>query len=231
MVCGVLRTRKNSIKATMVLIVSFFLAAANTSAMFASAFQSSSGRLPSSVALLSRRKLSTPHQKSLTTKLKLMMDTTSFKLDSTLLLHQCCSTTSSINLISADVDVEEWRQYVPLVVTGAVIIDILLGSPLANMALAPMKRATEEGASGGKNCINSESNTNKSLFFGDRSSTSRDRRTSKERVDSGAIAKAALFKATNTLELRRFLDENKTDEQKYDEVRKQIDRQMSELDE
>lgn len=156
-----------------------------------------------------------------------MMDTTSFKLDSTLL---CCSTTSSINLISADVDVEEWRQYVPLVVTGAVIIDILLGSPLANMALAPMKRATEEGASGGKNCI-SESNTNKSLFSGNSSSTSRDRRTTKERVDSGAIAKAALFKATNTLELRRFLDENKTDEQKYDEVRKQIDRQMSELDE
>jgi len=137
--------------------------------------------------------------------------------------------------MSADVDVvAEWRQYVPLVVTGAVIIDILLGSPLANMALAPIKRATEEGASGGKNSINSERNANKSLFSGDSSSSSsssRSGRTTKERVDSGAIAKAALFKATNTLELRRFLDENKTDEQKYEEVRKQIDRQMSELDE
>ena len=146
-----------------------------------------------------------------------------------------CWSSSSINLISADVDVvAEWRQYVPLVVTGAVIIDILLGSPLANMALAPIKRATEEGASGGKNSINSERNANKSLFSGDgnsSSSSSRRGRTTKERVDSGAIAKAALFKATNTLELRRFLDENKTDEQKYEEVRKQIDRQMSELDE
>ena len=147
-----------------------------------------------------------------------------------------CWSSSSINLISADVDVvAEWRQYVPLVVTGAVIIDILLGSPLANMALAPIKRATEEGASGGKNSINSERNANKSLFSGDSSSSSssssRGRTTKKERVDSGAIAKAALFKATNTLELRRFLDENKTDEQKYEEVRKQIDRQMSELDE
>jgi len=198
----------NSFK-TMLYYVSFLLFVA-TSATFASAFQSSSGRLPSSVELLSRRKILAPHQKS---------------------IHQQQCSSSSINLISADVDVvAEWRQYVPLVVTGAVIIDILLGSPLANMALAPIKRATEEGASGGKNSINSERNANKSLFSGDSSSSSRGR-TTKERVDSGAIAKAALFKATNTLELRRFLDENKTDEQKYEEVRKQIDRQMSELDE
>jgi hypothetical protein len=99
------------------------------------------------------------------------------------------------------------------------------------MALALMKRATEEGASAGKNSANN--NGGGSLFSKEVGSTSSSRgsRTTKERVDSGAIAKAALFKATNTLELRRFLDENKTDEQKYDEVRKQIDRQMSELDE
>jgi hypothetical protein len=34
-----------------------------------------------------------------------------------------------------------------------------------------------------------------------------------------------------TLELRRFLEENKTDEQRYEEVRKKIDSQMDELDE
>ena len=206
----------NSFKINKTMLNFSFLLFVATSATFASAFQSSSGRLPSSVELLSRRKILAPHQKSMTTKLN-------------------CWSSSSINLISADVDVvAEWRQYVPLVVTGAVIIDILLGSPVANMALAPIKRATEEGASGGNNSINSERNANKSLFSGDgnsSSSSSRRGRTTKERVDSGAIAKAALFKATNTLELRRFLDENKTDEQKYEEVRKQIDRQMSELDE
>jgi hypothetical protein len=207
--------------------VSFFLLVA-TSVTFASAFQSLSGRcLPSSAVLLSRREF-TPYQKSYPTKLN-----TSFKLDSSTLL---LSTTATDVVNTA----EEWRQYVPLVVTSAVIIDILLGSPLANMALAPMKRATEEGASDArmKNSINSKSNANNnngggSLFSKEVSSTSSSRgsRMTKERVDSEAIAKAALFKATNTLELRKFLDENKTDEQKYDEVRKQIDRQMSELDE
>ena len=217
--------------------------------MFASSAFQSSGRLPS-VLLLSRSKFTTtttPHlttttttardYDSLATILNLIAppDATSFEE-----LHQqcCCFATSSIVLISDDAttsafsDVAEWRQYVPLTVTGAVLIDILLGSPLANMALAPMKRATEEGANRGNNSNSSQSNNNNnnggSLFstLGGGGSSSRDDGT-KERVDSEAIAKAALFKATNTLELRRFLDENRTDEQKYEEVRKQIDRQMS----
>ncbi len=40
-------------------------------------------------------------------------------------------------LISAT---EGWRQYVPLVVSVGVILDILLGSPIANLALGPMVR-------------------------------------------------------------------------------------------
>jgi len=49
---------------------------------------------------------------------------------------------SSLNSLSLDhsyisvaKDVEEWRQYVPLGVSFGVILDILLGSPLANLAL------------------------------------------------------------------------------------------------
>jgi hypothetical protein len=52
----------------------------------------------------------------------------------------------------------------------------------------------------------------------------------KERVDSEAIAQAALNKALNTLELKRFLEENKTDEQRYEEVRRKIDKQMEDLE-
>lgn len=36
---------------------------------------------------------------------------------------------------------DEWRQYVPLIVISLVLVDIVLGSPLANLALAPMRRA------------------------------------------------------------------------------------------
>ena len=115
-------------------------------------------------------------------------------------------------------DVESLRQYVPLVVSVAVIVDILLGSPLANMALAPMKRASEKGATG------------ESELGGGGGGEDRAASRSKERVDSEAIAQAALDKAMGTLELKRFLEENKTNEQRYEDVRKKIDQQMMELD-
>lgn len=118
----------------------------------------------------------------------------------------------------------------------AVIIDILLGSPLANLALGPMRRASEKGATGSGSDDGNNNSGGRSLFsaFGEGVSNIDARGkvvdSSKERVDSEAIAKAALDKAMGTLELRRFLEENKTDEQRYEEVRKKIDRQMNELD-
>ena len=53
-------------------------------------------------------------------------------------LSTTISTITSSLLLSEDGSVESWRQYVPLVVSVGVIVDILLGSPLANLALAPM---------------------------------------------------------------------------------------------
>ena len=38
---------------------------------------------------------------------------------------------------------ESWRQYIPLAVSAVVIVDILLGSPLLNLVVAPMKRQAE----------------------------------------------------------------------------------------
>ena len=148
------------------------------------------------------------------------------------------STATAVTSILLSEDVESWRQYVPLVVSVAVIIDILLGSPLANMALAPMKRASEKGATGDSDGDGSSSGGGGgggSLFSacggssdggGEDKAASR----SKERVDSEAIAQAALDKAMGTLELKRFLEENKTDEQRYEDVRKKIDQQLMELD-
>jgi GrpB-like predicted nucleotidyltransferase (UPF0157 family) len=115
-----------------------------------------------------------------------------------------------------------------------VIIDILLGSPLANLALGPMKRASQKGATGDVSQEGSDNGggNSGSLFSSLGGNLSGNKRVdkSKERVDSEAIAQAALDKAMYTLELKRFLEENKTDEQRYEEVRKKIERQMDDLD-
>lgn len=52
-----------------------------------------------------------------------------------------------------------------------------------------------------------------------------------ERVDSMAVAQAAIDKANATLELKRFLEDKKTDWDKMEDIRKEMDRQMQELDE
>ena len=148
------------------------------------------------------------------------------------------STATAVTSILLSEDVESWRQYVPLVVSVAVIIDILLGSPLANMALAPMKRASEKGVTGDSDGDGSSSGGGGgggslfSAFGGSSDGGGEDKAASrsKERVDSEAIAQAALDKAMGTLELKRFLEENKTDEQRYEDVRKKIDQQLMELD-
>mmetsp|Transcript_204 Transcript_204/g.270 ORF Transcript_204/g.270 Transcript_204/m.270 type:complete len:187 (-) Transcript_204:195-755(-) len=119
---------------------------------------------------------------------------------------------SSILLSSA----EGWRQYVPLAVSCGVILDILLGSPIANLALGPMRRAAEDasdedsagGASNGKEFV----------------------KNPKERVDSEMVAQAAIDRARNSMELRRYLEENKTDAQKFEDMKKELDKQADQFD-
>ena len=103
--------------------------------------------------------------------------------------------------------VESWRQYVPLAVSFAVITDILLGSPLANTVMAPLRPPSKNDT------IDDKSKSNP-----------------KERIDTQALANAAIERAKNTLELRRYLDENKTDWQKMEEIKKKMDQEMNELD-
>mmetsp|Transcript_16601 Transcript_16601/g.23398 ORF Transcript_16601/g.23398 Transcript_16601/m.23398 type:complete len:191 (+) Transcript_16601:114-686(+) len=112
--------------------------------------------------------------------------------------------TDSSLLIAA----ESWRQYVPLVVSCGVILDILLGSPLANAVMAPLRPPQD-----GEDEIATKSTTNP-----------------KERIDSAQVAQEALDRARNSMELRNYLDANKSDEQRYDEIRKQIDKLDQDLD-
>jgi len=96
-----------------------------------------------------------------------------------------------------------------------------------------MRRASEKGATGdqeGGDNNTTDGGGGGSLFSSLGGNTNKIVDRSKERVDSEAIAQAAIDKAMNTLELKRFLEENKTDEQRYEEVRKKIERQMDDLD-
>lgn len=104
---------------------------------------------------------------------------------------------------------ESWRQYVPLAVSVFVIGDILLGSPIVNLILAPMKRQIKD----------SEQNTAGVAVV-----------NPKERIDSEKVAQEALDKARNTLELRNYLEEQKTDWDRMEEMRKKMDQQMAEMD-
>lgn len=109
----------------------------------------------------------------------------------------------------------EWRQYVPLVAACTVILDIVLGQPLLKIVTAPMRRA-----SGLDDDTNAIENEEKPKFI----------RNEKERIDTNSFAQAAVDKARNSMELRKFLDENKTDEQRYEEKRKEIEKQMETLE-
>lgn len=131
---------------------------------------------------------------------------------------QLFSEEQSAALILAET--ESWRQYVPLVVSVGVIADILLGSPLANLALAPMRRA----ADGDEGEVDTEGDSG--------ISTNRKSRINKpnERVDTDAIGKAAIEKAKNSMELQKFLEENKSDNDRYEEIRKKLDKMTDEFD-
>ncbi len=125
-------------------------------------------------------------------------------------------------------ETDGWRQYVPLIVSLGVILDILLGSPIANLALGPMRRAAMKNDDNG----DGDTNDDRSLFGGDNNGRGGKsfQRNPKERVDSEAVGEAALQKARYSMELRRFLEENKTDEQRYEEIRKKIDAEAAKFD-
>ena len=121
---------------------------------------------------------------------------------------------TSLPLLAAEAE-SSWRQYVPLAVSLLVITDILLGSPAANAALSVLRPPAEGDDS------------NETLAGNNKKRVTKDTR---ERIDTMALAQQALDKASATTELRRFLDESKTDMDKMRDVQKQLDAQLQEFD-
>jgi hypothetical protein len=116
------------------------------------------------------------------------------------------TTTTTTMWVSASEEITGLRQYVPLVVSLLVIIDIALGRPLANSILAPLQGVKDEL---------SQEPQEKNL---------------KERVDTNAIAQEALDQARTMMELKEYLDTNKTDAQKLQELRDKMDKDMQQVD-
>jgi hypothetical protein len=120
-------------------------------------------------------------------------------------------------------ETESWRQYVPLAVSLLVIVDILLGSPVANKALSALRPENEEILSreeGGSPFQTLSGKAGESSVTGQ-----------KERVDTMAIAQKALDKAEATKELRRFLDEGKSDYDKMRDIQDKMDADLQAFDE
>jgi hypothetical protein len=151
------------------------------------------------------------------------------------------STPFFLLLAADDSGVATWRQYVPLVVIGLVLLDILLGSPAANSLLAPLKQADpnastkkdKETAGGGSPSVFGSllgRNNNADAGWTD-DNNNNNNNTRKERIDTGQVARAAIDKARNTLELKRFLEENKSDWQRMNDIKKKLDAEMESLDE
>jgi hypothetical protein len=104
---------------------------------------------------------------------------------------------------------ESWRQYVPLVVSCFVILDILLGSPFANSVLGLIQQSEkkEEKEDEGDQPVEGWTPSWEQQKKRKRESP----RARSERIDTKAMADAAIYKAQSTLELRNFLDARKTD--------------------
>lgn len=113
-------------------------------------------------------------------------------------------------LLSDDVSGGGWRQYVGLGVSLFVIVDIVLGNPVANAILAPIKGQVEEEQ-------------------GDLTEQKKRRRAA-ERVNTDQIAREALEQASFAKELREYLEENKTEQQKLEELRAQMDSDFKKID-
>lgn len=123
---------------------------------------------------------------------------------------------------------ESWRQYVFPIVTAGVLIDIVLGSPIANSVLKPLRGGDAEAPAGEEG----QNQPRQGPFGGflAASPPSFDETRTKERVDSQKVADDAITRAQNALELRKYLDDRKTDFDRMDEMKRELDAGMQDFD-
>jgi hypothetical protein len=142
------------------------------------------------------------------------------------------SPSSSIMLSQED----SWRQYVPVVVIGLVLIDVLLGSPFAKSLLnkaRPEALGDESDANNRPSALGSNRESTPNPARGGTTTTTTTTTTSysrKPRIDVDGYAKAALERAEGVAQLREYLEAQKTDWDRMEDMKRQMDQKMQELD-
>jgi hypothetical protein len=145
-----------------------------------------------------------------------------FSSSSSWLADAVVQATSEAASATASSSPSSWRQYVPLVVSGGVLTDIVLGSPVANKVLGGMRPPVEGESDDGKKDANAGGSSTKKVDPVEQKK--------KERIDTQAYAQAALDRASNSLSLRKYLDDNKSDQEKMNDMKRIMDQQMEALD-
>jgi hypothetical protein len=109
----------------------------------------------------------------------------------------------------------ELREYVPLIVSGAVIIDILAGSPFVNAVMSFARPKDEEEAASTTTTSGGNNNNIKDA---------------KERIDSKKVAAAAVERAQNVVAIRQMLEDNKTRDDRIRDLQRKVEQQQAEFD-
>lgn len=126
-------------------------------------------------------------------------------------------------IISADVS--EFRQYAPLVVSLIVILDILLGSPLVNLILVPMRRQAFDESS---DDIVKDDDFKRNKSFQSTASTPMEKVG--ERIDCDQFAQEVIEKARSQQELINYMQSRKSNSDRIMEVKRKFDNQLERFD-
>ena len=137
--------------------------------------------------------------------------------------------TTSTVLIAGD-SVESWRQYVPLIVSLLVIVDILLGSPFANTVLGIVRAAEKSEENGGGGSAEEDLTDTTTTSTTTTTTNLSNINTKGERIDSENVAIDAIEKAKNTLMWNAERERLKTDEDRMEDIRRKMDNQLREFD-
>lgn len=156
------------------------------------------------------------------------------------------ASTAATDVSSSLSSSSSWRQYASVAVIGLVLLDIVLGSPVANSVLRNARDSIDKdevddddttttrtpGIFNKDNASASGSSTNASSRpRGIRTTGGGPSSSSKPRIDVDAVAKQALEKAEGVTMLREYLDSRKTDWDRMEDLKRKMDQQMAQLDE
>jgi hypothetical protein len=127
------------------------------------------------------------------------------------------TTTTTTTRRTKEVLRAELREYVPLIVAGAVIIDILAGSPFVNAVMSFARPKVEEEDATSTTTTTGGNNNN-------------DIKDAKERIDTKKVAAAAVERAQNVVAIRQMLEDNKTRDDRIKDLQRKVEQQQAEFD-